>query len=151
MRRAAGSTPKPKPKPRPRPKPKPNPTPTSPNTPQAAPTRGGAVLEQQSSTKRCACIRLGARENGSFSAFLQLAPADVGLLAQMWQSRPAAWSRCPSSQQLPRTPTTPEAQMLAQGCPQAPSGEPPPLGCRRQAALALGACPKPPIKRPLSI
>ena len=59
MRHAAGSTPKPKPKPRP--KPKPNPTPTSPNTPQAAPTRGGAVLEQQSSTKRCACIRLGAR------------------------------------------------------------------------------------------
>jgi len=33
-----------------------------------------------------AAVKLGA-ENGSFSAFLQLAPADVGLLAQLWQSR----------------------------------------------------------------
>ena len=48
-----------------------------------------------------------------------------------------ARSKCPGSQRLTQPPTTPEAPPFAQGCPQAPTKRPSPLGCRREPALAL--------------
>ena len=64
----------------------------------------------------------------------------------------AARSKRPGSQRLTlmRPPTTPEALPLAQGCPLGPKGEPSPLGCRREPALALRCLPEVTDSLPLS-
>ena len=88
----------------------------------------------------CGALR---REGLSF-AIASLEDSKRDLVDQLGQKRPCSQPPMRPSTALP-------ALTLAHGCPLGPNGEPPPLGCRRQAALALGACPKPPIKRPLSI
>ena len=79
----------------------------------------------------CGALR---REGLSF-AIASLEDSKHDLADQLGQKRP-----CSQPPMRPSTALT--TLILAQGCPLGPSGEPPPLGCRRETAAARRCRPK---------